>query len=85
MELLEKTIGFYQMTRKRMAEELGSVDRFLQPHFRARWNLDRDLYAESIERQIAYLRKILADHRSDYEQHLRRGGLMDKLKKLRHS
>ncbi len=79
LDLLEKTVGFYETTVQRLSRQLDGVDRFMRDHFRERWNIDRNLYAESIERQINYLVKILEDDRTDYRTYLRRGGLVDKL------
>jgi len=37
-----------------------------------RWNLDKDLYAEAIEKNISYLKFLLEHHEKDYGDHLRR-------------
>lgn len=83
LNLLEKTIGFYEMTKKRFVDELGGVNKYAVHHFRERWNIDRDLYADAINRNIEYLGKLLADHHDDYLSFLRRGGLPQKLKEPR--
>ncbi|MCK4790093.1 MAG: hypothetical protein KAV87_40520 [Desulfobacteraceae bacterium] len=80
LDLLKKTIDFYSVTRKRFASELGSVNEYMRYHFRARWNLDRDLYMEAIEKNISYLTFILENHEKDYRDHLRRGGIVRRLK-----
>ncbi len=82
-DLLEKTIGFYEMTQKRFVDELGGVNNYAIHHFRERWHIDRDLYAEAINRNIEYLKKLLIDHPDDYLSFLRRAELTRKLKKLR--
>jgi hypothetical protein len=83
LNLLENTIGFYEMTKQRFILELGGVNKYTIHHFRERWNINRDLYAEAINRNIDYLKKLLADHRNDYLSHLRRGKLIQKLNKMR--
>ena len=81
LHLLKKTRDFYDMTRKRLAHELSGVNKYMRHHFKARWNLDRDLYMESLERHMAYLNFILEHHEKDYRSYLRRDGLVEKLKK----
>lgn len=76
LDLLRKTPAFWEFTKQRFVEELGNVDRYMRDHFRVRWDLDRDLYRESIERNITYLKFILENHESEYRKYLRRSGLM---------
>lgn len=77
--LLEKTLQFYDFTIQRFAGDLGNVNLFLRSHFRDRWNVDRELYEEAIQKQIKYLRKILTSHRNEYREKLQRKGLVRKL------
>lgn len=76
LDLLKKTPAFWEFTQQRLVAELGNVDRYLQDHFRMRWGVDRDLYREAIEKNIAYLKFILENHEFDYHRYLRRGGFM---------
>jgi len=78
-DLLEKTLGFYDMIRKRLAGDLSGVDRYLRPHFMDRYGVDQNLYEEAVEKNIAYLRQVLGNH--DHRDLLRRGGVVGKLKK----
>ncbi len=71
-DLLRKTTGFYHLTRKRFADELGGVNRFATAHFRVRWNMDEDLYAEQIQRNIAYLGWVLDTYPTEYRKFFRR-------------
>ena len=71
-EFLENTEAFYRSTLDRFTEELGGVYGFMQEHFRARWGIDRDLYLEAIEENIAYLGSILRNHPKDYLPLLKR-------------
>lgn len=72
IDLYLNTLSFYELTQKRFANDLGGVNHFMRSHFRARWGVDADLYAVSIERQMNYLREILEHFRPDYRKHLRR-------------
>lgn len=83
LDLLKKTIDFYTMTQKRFAIELGGVNEYMRYHFKARWNVDRDLYMEAVEKNISYLQYVLKNHEKDYRDHLRRGSMVKKLDKKR--
>ncbi|HET58324.1 MAG TPA: hypothetical protein ENN35_07785 [Deltaproteobacteria bacterium] len=72
LDLLDKTRGFYQMTLKRFADDFDNVDRFARHHFRARWDIDEDLYRKAIEHNLAYLDFVVTNHRDDYRDWLRR-------------
>jgi hypothetical protein len=76
LDLLQKTLTFWEITQERFATELGGVTRFMRHHFRVRWGIDQDLNWESVERNISYLQFILVNHRDDYQRYLRRDGLM---------
>ncbi|MBU2490175.1 MAG: hypothetical protein KKA60_12360 [Proteobacteria bacterium] len=78
-DLLEKTLGFYDMTKKRLARDLDQVDQYLKPSFAERYGVARNLYEEAIEKNIAYLRHVLENH--DHRDLLRRGGVVNKLDK----
>jgi len=72
LDLLEKTRGFYKMTRKRFSEELGDVYQYARHHFRRRWNVDEDLYMTSIEKNLNYLDYLVTHRRDEYQKYLRR-------------
>lgn len=80
--LLEKTLGFYEITRKRFVDELGSVNKYAILHFRERWHIDRDLYMDAINNNLEYLKKLLLDHRDDCLSFLRRGELTRRFREL---
>ncbi|MFA6003905.1 MAG: hypothetical protein WC881_07545 [Elusimicrobiota bacterium] len=81
-DLLKKTAGFYAQTKKRLNDGLGGVNRFMRVHFRTRWGLDRDLYAEAIDRHLAYLQQLTDQHHADYREMLNRGRLVQKLRSI---
>jgi hypothetical protein len=81
IELLEKTEGFYKnVTRKRLTNGFGNIAANMVNHFKDRWGIDRDLYSESIEKNISYLKTILNNGKNNqlfYRKYLRRGGLLE--------
>ena len=66
LDLFEKTPDFYDFSLRRIERELGSVNRYLRHHFKARWNIDQDLYQDAIEKNINYLKQVIEAHRVAY-------------------
>lgn len=79
VDILKKTFEFYEMTKKRIIHELDNIDKYMIYHFRERWNINRDLYKESIEKNINYLKFVLENHEKSYRDHLKRGNVIKKL------
>jgi len=78
-DLLFKTRTFYQeVARKRLDNDFDNVDRFVRSYFRNRWDVDKDLYEEAINRNLNYLDGILTGCKDDLDcfmKGLRRGGI----------
>jgi len=67
LELFENTEEFYHsVARTRLAEELDNVSSAARYHFKNRWGIDRDLYAESIKNNIKNMREITGDCVENY-------------------
>lgn len=71
-DILRKTMGFYELTIKRLDDSLGGIRLFARKHFDERWGVDRDLYAESMGRQMDYLQSILDDASTNFRKKLKR-------------
>jgi hypothetical protein len=71
-DILKKTAGFYKGTVARLDGPLGAASGFARAHFAARYGVDRDLYREAIERQMAYLDGIMADDKANFRHKLKR-------------
>ena len=69
-QFLRETPAFYRQTLERMAGDLGSVSRYMRPHFLTRWHVDEDLYRLAIEGHMIRLEGILDDHPADYRNYL---------------
>lgn len=65
-EFLENTAAFYRSTLDRFAGDLGGVSAYMRDHFRTRWRIDRNLYLEATEENIAYLGSVLRSHPTGY-------------------
>jgi hypothetical protein len=60
LELMEHTANFYHnVVLKRLVTTLANTSTAMRIHFRERYKVDRDLYIENIDRNIAYLKEII--------------------------
>jgi hypothetical protein len=68
LELFKKTEAFYHSVAvKRLIEEMGNAQNTALTHFRERWGIDRDLYAEAMQKNINYSKKLESDCLDSYE------------------
>ena len=81
VDILRKTVGFYDFITQRIETTLDGVDRFILPHLESRWDIHVDLYYEAIQNQKNYLHQILAIPDSDPRDHLRRDDIIHKVRK----
>ncbi len=72
LDLLKKTIGFYNFAIKRMDHDLGGFRKHLKRHFEKRCGINEDLYQKSVDANIRYLTFLLAEHPEDYHGVLQR-------------
>jgi len=68
MDLLRNTISFYEhVAMTRLEGPLGGKTHYMIHHFRDRYGIDSDLYAEAIERNMKHLQQGLATCGDSYE------------------
>lgn len=79
MDLLAKTLAFFPMVADRIENQLDKLDQLAAAHFNNRWNIPQNLYHLAINRQKAYLQKILARQDSDPADFLRRKRIVQNL------
>ena len=72
VDMLEKTVEFFDVVDERLAPIHQQVNRFLHLHFAFRWNIDSDLYRDSILNHKSYLKHILSLPDTDPRDHLQR-------------
>jgi hypothetical protein len=82
VDLLRKTIGFYEYIERRLSPIMDRVNAFMISHLTARWGVSTNLYTEAIERQKEYLKKILAIPNADPRDFLNRYGILDKVRAI---
>lgn len=79
VDLLRNTLDFYENTEKRLISELGGFNRYMLTHFKKRWDIDKDLYANAIKKNRDYLEFILNNHEKEHREFLRREDIVKKL------
>ena len=83
LKLLTKTESFYNdVAKRRLVHDLGGVSVFMRSHYKHRWDLDRDLYEESIAKNIEYLKSLIDLCEESYEcylDNLRRAGITKRI------
>ena len=81
VNILRKTVGFYDFITNRLETTLDGTDRFVRSYFESRWNIPENLYNNAIENQRNYLQKILELQNSDPRSHLKREGIVERVRK----
>jgi hypothetical protein len=81
VDFLRQTMNFYEISEKCFEMILDNASRFMLPHFKERWNIDTNLYIESVKRQRAYLKEILADDSKSIYKELKRDNVVEKVRK----
>ncbi len=80
LDLFKKTVGFINIATRRW-HELDDYNEYFIDHFRERWNINRDLYMESIKKNIDYLVYILDVDEKHFDTYLRREGIVPEAQK----
>ncbi|UCF57627.1 MAG: HD domain-containing protein [Deltaproteobacteria bacterium] len=80
LDLLKKTVTFYEFVTERLESILEKLDKFSTSHFASRWNINANLYQEAIDRQKNYLQQILDSPNSDPRDQLKRAGIVRKFR-----
>ena len=77
-DLLRQTKKFYDVTREKLDGPFGMLYINLAHHFKDMLGVEKDFYLESIEKNIAYLSKVIALNEEEYLSMLKRGGIVEK-------
>lgn len=81
VDFLHQTLDFFEISAKRFKETLDNTSRFMVVHFKARWDIEENLYILAIENQRKYLEKILSDKSKSVYQKLKRDNIVHKVRK----
>jgi hypothetical protein len=72
LDLLRKTTNFYKTVQARFVNDLGDVNSYMVNHFQNRWGIDKNIYEETIEKNINYLKYVLKTNYKNLHDCLRR-------------
>ena len=77
-DMLRQTENFYAKTRKKLDAELDGMYAQLTFHFKDTMGVENNYYLESIEKNIAYLSRVISLNEAEYLSMLKRGGIVEK-------
>jgi hypothetical protein len=77
-DMLRQTRQFYQTTRAKLDGPFGAQYVHLTLHFKDVMGAGKNYYLESIEKNIAYLEKVIVHNEAEYLSMLKRGGIVEK-------
>ena len=75
-DLLCRTNRFYAMTREKLDGVLGGIHKNLALHFREVMGIERNFYHEAIEKNMAYLEKVVAQGEQEIANMLKRNNIV---------
>lgn len=79
LDLLTKTLAFFDAVAHRMKNNLGGVDKWLNAHFKVRWNISENLYQVAMQKHKTYLAEILSHPEEKPDTLLRRKQIVRQL------
>lgn len=82
-DLLEKTSGFYRMTKTRLDRDLNGLAMHLTRHFSQQQDAERNFYTESIDRNLDFLEQVVKIERQRRLDSLKRGGVVGKVLEMK--
>lgn len=80
LDLLRRTIGFYDFISDRLEAMNVDTNRFLVSHFASRWGIEENLYGKAIQRQQEYLEHILKHPDADPIAYLKRDHIVERVR-----
>jgi hypothetical protein len=72
-DILKKTRDFYEAVKGRLRDTYLHVFELAHHHFRERYEVNQNLYIVAVDRQMAYLDKIIGDQSTNFRHKLKRG------------
>lgn len=82
-DLLRQTKNFYEQTRtKKLDGTFAGIYNKLGLHFKSYLGTENNYYLESIEKNIAYLSKIIVLNETEYLSMLKRGGIAEQSRSM---
>ncbi len=77
-DIIKNTLDFYEIVKKRLNNSFKKIHEYAKEHFKKRFDIDRNLYIEAIEKNVAYVEKIINDSSTNFRHKLKRGKIIEK-------
>lgn len=71
-DMLRQTLSFYETTLNRLNKVLMKSYEYARFHFKTRFDIDENLYMTAIEKQMDYLKMVIADGNTNFRNKLKR-------------
>lgn len=72
-DIIRNTLDFYETVIKRLSVSFRSIYDYARYYFKYREGIDKNLYMEAINKNIAYIEKIIEDDSTNFRHKLKRG------------
>lgn len=76
-DVIKKTIDFYELTKEKFKKTLMNMNTYTEYHFKERHDIHYDLYGETIERHINYIKRIISDSSTNFRRKLNRANWVE--------
>jgi hypothetical protein len=81
-DIIKSTLKLYRTVKRRLNNVLNGVYSCAEGHFYKRFNINKNLYIDAIEKNITYIEKIINDSTTNFRHKLKRGKLTDEYNQL---
>jgi hypothetical protein len=81
IDFLHQTLNFFEISEKRFKETLANTRSYMVPHFKSRWEIDENLYVLSLQSQLKFLEKVLADKNKSVYEELKRDNIVQQVRR----
>ena len=81
-DIIRKTIDFFEAMKRKLNKEFMKVYDYAGYYFKERFNIDQNLYMDAINKNIAYIEKIIEDNSTNFRYKLRRGDWTSRIKNI---
>lgn len=81
-DMLCKTNEFYEITHAKLDNQYGGLYANLAFHFKDMQGIGKNHYLDSLEKNKAYLKKVIALDEAEYLSLLKRGGIVEKAQQI---
>lgn len=75
-DIIKNTLAFYKTIKGKLNNSFKKVYAFAEIHFNERGSINKNLYIEAIEKNIAYIERIINDSTTNFRHKLKRGNII---------